>query len=626
MLAPPGAAGARGLGARRRAADAAVERQPAPEAARGRGLGGRPRGGHRELLQHGEWRAARELAPALAAGRRRDPRVAGAGARPAAPGALSRDPRRRGARLLRRRRRRMGAPAHRALRRALHRPRLPGAAAARLGGRRPRLRQRSGGARSRSLGGARHRASTARREMLQAARRRARGVANVHLEEGDLERLPIADGACDAALLLLALTHVDEPARAVAEMARILKPGGRAVVVDLLRHDREEFRRQMGQMRSGFDRRRSRPSPRRGGLRRGPLLAPASGTGGAGARRCCSPAATGASHAAFHPNAGRKEAHHDRLDRQSARHRPRLPGGRPRASPSGAARRSASPSRRCPASWRCARSTPRSSPLEGQRIMGSLHMTIQTAVLIETLARARRRRALGLVQHLLDPGPRRRRRRRRPATGTPENPRGIPVFAYKGESLEEYWDFTARALDFGDGLGPDADRRRRRRRDAAHPQGRRVREGRRGARPDRPPTARSSPSSWRCSRSVQKEDPKRWQPRSRRRSTASPRRRPPASTASTRWRRPARCSSRRSTSTTRSPSRSSTTSTAAATRSSTASCAPPTSCSPARSPSSAATATSARAAPSRCAARARASSSPRSTRSARCRRRWRATR
>ncbi len=89
-------------------------------------------------------------------------------------------------------------------------------------------------------------------EMLQAARRRARGADNILFEEGDLERLPIADGACDAALMLLALTQVDEPALAVAEMARIVRPGGRAVVVDLLRHDREEFRRQMGQKRSGF--------------------------------------------------------------------------------------------------------------------------------------------------------------------------------------------------------------------------------------------------------------------------------------------------------------------------------------------------------------------------------------
>ncbi len=51
-------------------------------------------------------------------------------------------------------------------------------------------------------------------------------------------------------------------------------------------------------------------------------------------------------------------------------------------------------------------------PLNGVRVMGSLHMTIQTAVLIETLRGPRRRRALGVLQHLLDPGPRRRRDRR----------------------------------------------------------------------------------------------------------------------------------------------------------------------------------------------------------------------
>ena len=53
-----------------------------------------------------------------------------------------------------------------------------------------------------------------------------------------------------------------------------------------------------------------------------------------------------------------------------------------------------------------------SQPLKGARIVGSLHMTIQTAVLIETLTAPRRRRPLGVVQHLLDPGPCRRRDRR----------------------------------------------------------------------------------------------------------------------------------------------------------------------------------------------------------------------
>lgn len=89
-------------------------------------------------------------------------------------------------------------------------------------------------------------------EMLAAAKRRARGLANVEFHRADLAELPVADASCDAALLLLALTHVERPAAAVAEMARILKPGGRAVVVDLLHHDRDEFRRRMGQLRNGF--------------------------------------------------------------------------------------------------------------------------------------------------------------------------------------------------------------------------------------------------------------------------------------------------------------------------------------------------------------------------------------
>ncbi len=122
-------------------------------------------------------------------------------------------------------------------------------------------------------------------------------------------------------------------------------------------------------------------------------------------------------------------------------------------------------------------------PLAGQRIMGSLHMTIQTAVLIETLVELGADRALGFVQHLLDPGPRRRRGGGGPERHIARSPQGMPVFAFKGETLEEYWDFTSRALDFGDGPRADADRRRRRRRHPADPQGLRVRERRRRPRP-----------------------------------------------------------------------------------------------------------------------------------------------
>ena len=88
--------------------------------------------------------------------------------------------------------------------------------------------------------------------MLKAAQKRAALLDNVELRRGSLEAVPIHDGECDGALLVLALTYVEEPAAALGEMARILRPGGRGVVVDLLRHDRETFRAEMGQLHLGF--------------------------------------------------------------------------------------------------------------------------------------------------------------------------------------------------------------------------------------------------------------------------------------------------------------------------------------------------------------------------------------
>jgi len=89
--------------------------------------------------------------------------------------------------------------------------------------------------------------------MLKAARKRAGDLQNVDWRQGSLEALPLEDGSVDAALLLLALTYVAEPRAALCEAARILRPGGRLVAVDLLRHDREAFRRQMGQESLGFE-------------------------------------------------------------------------------------------------------------------------------------------------------------------------------------------------------------------------------------------------------------------------------------------------------------------------------------------------------------------------------------
>src|SRR5213593_4986446 len=96
-------------------------------------------------------------------------------------------------------------------------------------------------------------------------------------------------------------------------------------------------------------------------------------------------------------------------------------------------------------------------PLAGARVMGSLHMTIQTAVLIETLTElgadvrwvscnifsTQDHAAAAVVVG-------------RPETGgTPQKPKGTPVFAWKGETLEEYWWCTGEALMWPDGTGPN---------------------------------------------------------------------------------------------------------------------------------------------------------------------------
>jgi ArsR family transcriptional regulator len=88
--------------------------------------------------------------------------------------------------------------------------------------------------------------------MLQAARRRLRGVDNVDLRRGELEALPIDDAQLDAATLMLVLHHLPEPEKALAEVARVLKPGGRVLIVDMLPHDREGYRKQMGHVWLGF--------------------------------------------------------------------------------------------------------------------------------------------------------------------------------------------------------------------------------------------------------------------------------------------------------------------------------------------------------------------------------------
>jgi len=89
-------------------------------------------------------------------------------------------------------------------------------------------------------------------EMLQAARRRLRDLPNVDVRRGELEALPIDDAELDAALMLLVLHHVPDPAAALGEAARTMKPGARFVLCDMLPHDREEYKKEMGHVWLGF--------------------------------------------------------------------------------------------------------------------------------------------------------------------------------------------------------------------------------------------------------------------------------------------------------------------------------------------------------------------------------------
>lgn len=89
--------------------------------------------------------------------------------------------------------------------------------------------------------------------MLASARQRLAGLDNVELVPGALEQVPIPDGAVHLAFAVLVLHHLAEPGRAIAEAARILAPGGRLVVVDMVPHEHTEYRELMGHQWLGFE-------------------------------------------------------------------------------------------------------------------------------------------------------------------------------------------------------------------------------------------------------------------------------------------------------------------------------------------------------------------------------------
>lgn len=102
--------------------------------------------------------------------------------------------------------------------------------------------------------------------MLDAARKRLAGVGNIELRRGDVASLPAKRGEFHAAIAMLLFHHLDDPASAVTEIARTLRSGGRLLVIDMVDHERHEYRSAMGHRHLGFSQRDIKAWARTGGL------------------------------------------------------------------------------------------------------------------------------------------------------------------------------------------------------------------------------------------------------------------------------------------------------------------------------------------------------------------------
>ncbi len=89
--------------------------------------------------------------------------------------------------------------------------------------------------------------------MLSAARARLQSFDNVTIHDSTLERLPFADASLDVAVMMFVLHHVADPARALRETRRVLRPNGRLLIADMRAHTRAEYQQQMGHVWLGFD-------------------------------------------------------------------------------------------------------------------------------------------------------------------------------------------------------------------------------------------------------------------------------------------------------------------------------------------------------------------------------------
>lgn len=89
--------------------------------------------------------------------------------------------------------------------------------------------------------------------MLEASRKRLAEFGNIRFVEGDLLDLDLESESVDAAVMMLVLHHLPEPEAAIAEAARILRPGGVLLVVDMVAHDRDTYQLTMGHEHLGFE-------------------------------------------------------------------------------------------------------------------------------------------------------------------------------------------------------------------------------------------------------------------------------------------------------------------------------------------------------------------------------------
>ena len=114
----------------------------------------------------------------------------------------------------------------------------------------------------------------ASKAMLALARARLarEGLGHCGVRQADMYRLPLADSSCDLALMQMVLHYAEDPEGAIAEAARVLRPGGRLLVIDLLAHTRQEIVQRFAHRWPGFGRDSVEKMLIANGLRPGPML------------------------------------------------------------------------------------------------------------------------------------------------------------------------------------------------------------------------------------------------------------------------------------------------------------------------------------------------------------------